>query len=115
MQSQISNPKHFWQAVNSAIGKYKESILEIDIDGSLVSDTQLMANQFASSSLTKSKCFLLTQSMIFLFQLQHHHSTFSYEEVEKACKSLNNKKALDQMAYHRTLSRTVLSQWEWPT
>lgn len=87
------NPKHFWEAINEARGKYHDTISEMWIDGELTNNQTDLCNAFAK--FFSDKVQHLSDSPI---QTTPNHIPampikFTMEEIMQASKNLSNKKS----------------------
>ena len=87
------NPKHFWEAVNEARGKFHEKIHEIEINGILSNDETIITNSFAN--FFREKVLSLSNGPIPMIKLPKPTSPvkFTIDDISKATKRLSNKKS----------------------
>lgn len=90
-KAKSNNPKDFWDALGDKMGKHRENIVYLEIENRRVDDELELANRFADFFL--HKVTKLSNDSITLPVFNSSPIRFSYEEVEKACKSLNNKRS----------------------
>jgi hypothetical protein len=90
-KAKSNNPKHFWEALRDKLGKDHIQINFLTINNARMDHELELANTFANFFLDKVKQ-LSTHPIS--FQLPTFEPIcFSYEEVQNACKSLNNKRS----------------------
>jgi len=87
------NPKHFWQALNDKMGKYRDSVLEIEVDKKKISDPVQVANHFASFFLSKVVNLSIEPVTSHSLARPNIPIQFSLQEVESAFKTMSNKKS----------------------
>jgi len=85
------DPKDFWSALGDKMGKHHEKLTFLEINGEKVDDKETLSNNFAEFFLSKVQ--RLSQDPITMTQIPFSPISFSFQEVEKACKSLNNKRS----------------------
>jgi hypothetical protein len=90
-KAKSKNPKHFWQALGDKLGKHHSPVLFLTIDNTRIDNQVDLANIFADFFLDKVKN--LSNDSISLQMPKTSPLQFSYEEVQSACKSLNNKRS----------------------
>lgn len=93
LKAKSPNPKHFWEAVNLARGKYHEKINEIEVKGVLTNNQLQISNSFAN--FFRDKVHNLSNGPIRRIELTSPSVpiTFSETEVATASKGLSNKKS----------------------
>ncbi len=99
-KARSSNPKHFWQALNEKMGKYKDATIELlDDNGIKITDNLDVANLFAD--FFKKKVEDLSRDSVAAISLRRPIAPleFSFSELDEAVKSLSNKKSfgIDQI------------------
>jgi hypothetical protein len=90
-KAKSNNPKHFWQALGDKLGKHHNPVLFLTVNDIRVDDENELANAFADFFLMKVK--KLSNDSVLLQKINSPPVVFSYDEVQKACKSLNNKRS----------------------
>jgi exonuclease III len=92
-KARSTNPKHFWQALNEKLGKYKSSDIELEIDGIKISDKKELEGHFGR--FFQSKVTKLSIDPVIPISLQKPLMplTFEIDELTTAIKLMSNKKS----------------------
>ncbi len=80
-RAKSKDPKIFWQAVNSTLGKMKGGSIVIEHDGSMVEDHQTLSEMFGKFFLDKVKGYSHLESRLLVNPVPKRPIKFSPEEI----------------------------------
>jgi hypothetical protein len=86
------NPNHFWSALNEKMGKFRDATIELELDGVLVADNQILSEKFAEFFIDKVNKLVPDEVEQISLVRPNKPISLSFEEIELASKSLSNKK-----------------------
>jgi len=87
------DPKIFWQAVNSSLGKTDRSQISLKMAGSIITDCQVLADAFANFFSDKVKQYSHLPSEKISLPFPNKPLVFNSQEIEKAVKEMKRKKS----------------------
>jgi len=92
-KSRSPNPKHFWEALNEKMGKFRSPVTVLEIDGAPVTDPIELANHFGK--FFQGKVVKLSISPVIPLNLVKPIKPieFTLSEIDSAIKSMSNKKS----------------------
>lgn len=87
------NPNHFWQVLNEKLGKYRDTEIELELDGVKVTDPVKIANLFGDFFVNKVKSLAVDKVAELNLSPPSRPLNISLSEVELALMGLSNKKS----------------------
>jgi len=99
------NPANFWQALNEKMGKFRDPCIELEISGEKISDPAEVSTHFADFFLNKVEKLSTEQVDSRPLSSPQNPITFSDVEIDKAIKSLANKKSFGMDGVSQNLFR----------
>jgi hypothetical protein len=86
------DPKIFWQAVNTSLGKSKGGQISIEDNGKIIEDQFVLSEMFGSFFLDKVKKYSHLESRVINIPIPQKPIEFSTEEILRAVKEFKRKK-----------------------